>query len=969
MKVFTSFFIVIICFFPFALKAQNNDPITEVNVHHIMFPYEEIYDYSSWGAISVKYIPQATGKFLNIVALDVNERAVWLLQNIYLHPYSESKTEEESLFMRFNVRDLGYEPYFGMEMVYLSYRVTDRMLLTAPVIDPLEYNLYMVLDFPINAEGGIYPFDIPFNPNQPVREKLTLNSKITSSFNHGCNVSNFDLHDQDDYGGVNGCAPAAAANSLDWLRKENKDLQYSGDLRQAYENLSNLMNRMANQGVSFEDMVRAKLDFIEMYDLPLTVVFQGYGIDKNDSIVSTSGSSSAKCQNSKDRAYPDKRWLYNMGKDKCDVELWLKHSGNNAAHVVTLTGGHIIDDSSVHITFKHDVDQEETDEDRINFWRTTAGTIQEEAKLDEVLGGTNGTELRIKNFKLDDGTTTDVTITGVIAECPNPNYKPRPNKVTFKHFCDNQKIIIPPKSNIVFSYLKEDRCFNSTLYTSKREPDKTRRLNEKKIAVWNWNSGKERRYVNNDSVPVYVTLHNDDNKSPRTPSPNTPGFDIGFKIERNTSENIKNPSDKLLAETSPSNEEEYGGFSIGWRDSSNNEFGDVTIKDYEYKANIGSLLSDFPKVIGPANTNKLTISYDIAQNNKYWSKLSFILGVSKVNASGQVMISCQTTGAFSNVNILGPNIIVVFLGGVPSDSKEFKIRMETINADFEIDYVAVSSEYSDDQKPTILVNRFSDSVFCQNDLSQVNFQIQNLIDPNYFQDGNEFKAQLSDASGSFANPIVIGTVQSKVAVPIDITIPEVIYGDKYRIRVVSTLPEVISTDNGQDLTIFELPMKPSITRNGTNLISSADEGNQWFFNSNMIAGANQKIYDTKNVEGDYSVQVTSAEGCISEMSDTYKYVIESVIESEYITNVSIIPNPAEEFASIFYTLEQISNVEIYIVNLFGNRLVNLAKEIQSAGDYKMKLSIKEINLLSGVYYIVFEINGNKIVRNLCVIRQ
>lgn len=972
MKKFATFliFFFTITILPFKALSQTDNPIIDVKVFHILFPDQEIYDYSNWGIVAIKYAPQATGKILNVVALDLNERPIWLMQNIYLHPFSESQTTEETLYMRFPISQLGFEPYFGMDMVFLAYQVSDRFLVTAPIIDQLDYEIYMVLDCPINAEGGTYRFDIPFNNTAPVKERFTLNSKVTSSFNLGCNVSNFDLHDEDDYGGTNGCAPAAAANSLDWLKKAFKDIQYPADLKQAYENLSNLMNRMSNSAVNFEDMVRAKLDFIEMYDLPITIVFQGLGIGKNDSINSTSGSSTAKCQNYKDGAYPDKRWLFNMGKDNCDVEIWLKQSGNNKAHVVTLTGGHIVDDSSVHISFKHDFDQNETDEERINFWGTTAGTIQEEAKLDEVLGGQNGTELRIRNFRLADGTTNDVTVTAVIAEVPNPNYKPRPNKVTFKHFCDKQKIIVPPKSSIVFSYPKQDRCFNSTLYTSKREPDKTQRLNEKKNSVWNWNSNKERRYVNNDSVPVYVTLHNDDNKSPKTPSPNTPGFDIGFKIERNTAQNIKDPNDRPLAETSPSNEEEFGGFSIGWRDNSNAEFGDVSSPIYEYQANIGSVLSDFPKLMGSTLTRKLTIKYNIAQYNKYWSKLSFILGVSNVIQPGPIKVSCSTTNFESTFDIVAPNEYTLNLGEVPNNTSSFEITLDisTAMTSFEFDFIAVPSEYIDEQKPVIITKEMSDSVFCQQDLSQVEFELQNLPDPNYFQYDNLFIAQLSDANGSFDNTIDIGVLQSKFPIPFDIRIPKVPQGNNYKIRVISTSPEVIGEESAQTLDIYEIPMKPSITRDGTKLVSSADEGNQWYFNGNLITGANDKIYDTKNVEGEYSVEVKSPQGCTSEMSETYNYTIESVDYSNYFANVSIVPNPTENATIISYTLEKPSNVEISVINILGIKVANITKELQFAGEYKIQFSASEFNLNSGIYYILFQINGKLQVKNLCIVK-
>ncbi|WP_044216322.1 LamG-like jellyroll fold domain-containing protein, partial [Phaeodactylibacter xiamenensis] len=70
---------------------------------------------------------------------------------------------------------------------------------------------------------------------------------------------------------------------------------------------------------------------------------------------------------------------------------------------------------------------------------------------------------------------------------------------------------------------------------------------------------------------------------------------------------------------------------------------------------------------------------------------------------------------------------------------------------------------------------------------------------------NSIEAQISDSSGSFSTPITIGSVVTsdligvvEGIIPIDAT-----PGTKYRIRVVSTAPEVIGTDNFFDITISD----------------------------------------------------------------------------------------------------------------------------------------------------------------------
>jgi hypothetical protein len=72
--------------------------------------------------------------------------------------------------------------------------------------------------------------------------------------------------------------------------------------------------------------------------------------------------------------------------------------------------------------------------------------------------------------------------------------------------------------------------------------------------------------------------------------------------------------------------------------------------------------------------------------------------------------------------------------------------------------------------------------------------------------GNVFSAQLSDAAGSFAAPIVIGTLSSTVSGSITAQIPPAATpGSGYRIRVVSSAPATVGADNGADLLIGAAP--------------------------------------------------------------------------------------------------------------------------------------------------------------------
>lgn len=68
--------------------------------------------------------------------------------------------------------------------------------------------------------------------------------------------------------------------------------------------------------------------------------------------------------------------------------------------------------------------------------------------------------------------------------------------------------------------------------------------------------------------------------------------------------------------------------------------------------------------------------------------------------------------------------------------------------------------------------------------------------------GNVFTAELSDATGSFASPVAIGSIASTTPVPITATIPlGTAAGTGYRIRVVASAPATTGTANAQDITI------------------------------------------------------------------------------------------------------------------------------------------------------------------------
>ena len=81
-----------------------------------------------------------------------------------------------------------------------------------------------------------------------------------------------------------------------------------------------------------------------------------------------------------------------------------------------------------------------------------------------------------------------------------------------------------------------------------------------------------------------------------------------------------------------------------------------------------------------------------------------------------------------------------------------------------------------------------------------------FIQSGIVSNSNNFVAELSNAAGSFASPVTVGTLTGKINGTITCTIPlSTPAGSAYRIRVRSTLPAFTGPDNGNNLSIWARP--------------------------------------------------------------------------------------------------------------------------------------------------------------------
>jgi hypothetical protein len=142
-----------------------------------------------------------------------------------------------------------------------------------------------------------------------------------------------------------------------------------------------------------------------------------------------------------------------------------------------------------------------------------------------------------------------------------------------------------------------------------------------------------------------------------------------------------------------------------------------------------------------------------------------------------------------------------------------------------------SDDYSATAGALQIANAGNDDIFCfklgvpsiytqtvKDTLKQNETFFVRFLAQSSYGEGNQFIAQLSDSSGSFAQPVNIGSLTLSTPVEngtlIDSVlaqIPEsVTFGRHYRVRVVSTMPEVVGENNGNDITII-LPFSLAAT--------------------------------------------------------------------------------------------------------------------------------------------------------------
>ena len=165
-----------------------------------------------------------------------------------------------------------------------------------------------------------------------------------------------------------------------------------------------------------------------------------------------------------------------------------------------------------------------------------------------------------------------------------------------------------------------------------------------------------------------------------------------------------------------------------------------------------------------------------------------------------------------------------------------------------------------------------------------------------------------------------------------------------------------SSSDTATVIVHQLPTSPSINAVGTELTCSLTAASyQWFLNGNSINGANNQTYSvTQN--GNYSVEITDANGCTALSSD-YSFNTVSINSVNEQNTISIYPNPTTGIVKINSSTDDLIQ-SVVVVDLNG-KIVN---EFTVANKVNSEISISlDENLSNGIYWV--RVISNNSIKN------
>lgn len=264
---------------------------------------------------------------------------------------------------------------------------------------------------------------------------------------------------------------------------------------------------------------------------------------------------------------------------------------------------------------------------------------------------------------------------------------------------------------------------------------------------------------------------------------------------------------------------------------------------------------------------------------------------------------------------------------------------------------------------SILTQSISTTTYCGGSSLTVSFAVAGTFG---LCNSNIFNAQLSDATGSFSAPSVIGSISGTTDGIISCTIPaNVPQGSQYRIRVVSTNPVVTGSNNGNDININNVPVKPGIINGAASICLGAIEAYSVApvmyassYKWTVPAGATiQSGQGTTNITVQWVssggiLKVKTSNSCGSSANRTLTVSTtcrqESKTNEVLPLNCQVFPNPTNDIATLRFVSDKNDSYEVSIADISGKQVISkTGNAVVGINELPIDLSKYE----KGVYFL------------------
>jgi len=149
---------------------------------------------------------------------------------------------------------------------------------------------------------------------------------------------------------------------------------------------------------------------------------------------------------------------------------------------------------------------------------------------------------------------------------------------------------------------------------------------------------------------------------------------------------------------------------------------------------------------------------------------------------------------------------------------------------------------------------------------------------------------------------------------------------------------------------------PTLALNGDTLISSAESGNLWYYEDELLYGVTINKFLPQS-EGHYSVQVLN-NGCLSSRSDEVPFGLLSSDSPDFADRFTIYPNPAHD-KLLIKSMATVTETTIRIININGDILLQ-----QTISGKELQIDVSHLN--PGDYYVKISNNGQSTVKKVII---